>query len=211
MSDNYSDNQSDISVHNRVKTKDIAKNLKKPESTIRKYSQDLEKHGYQFTKDPNGARYFAPEDEAAMLEYIRFREEVKMSVDLAARAVVQRRIEATSNLSPDNTNVSDGIQATDTQQAIRYISEQIANLPSKEQINYLMDTTEKIFEQNIEIHKIYQEREKDKDKLIEEMQKQLQKEREESKQQMLDLYQKMESKIDSISNEKKGFFGRLFK
>lgn len=198
-----SNEEPDISIGNRVKTKDIARNLKKPESTIRKYSQDLEKNGYKFTKDPNGTRFFNPQDEAAMLEYIRYREEMNMSVHLAARSVVTRREQATSDLSPDNTKPSTDISVPNIQQVIQHLSE----LPSKEQFNYLIESVEKVMDLYGEEKKKNIDTEKENEILKEQL-----KSSNEKLSTAVDVILRVENKIDNLekTKEKKGLFGKWF-
>lgn len=197
-----SDEKPDISIGNRVKTKDIAKNLKKPESTLRKYSQDLEKHGYKFTKDSNGTRFFTPEDEAAMLEYIRYREEMTMSVDLAAKAVVTRRDQAIPDLSPSNTNGSTDLSVPNMRQVMR----QLSDLPSKEQFNYLIESVEKVMDLYGEEKKKNIDTEKENELLKEQL-----KDSNEKLSTAVDVILRVENKIDKLeTKEKKGLFGKWF-
>lgn len=193
-----SDKKSTISVSNKVKTRDVARNLKKPESTIRKYGQDLEKHGYSFTKDANGTRYFSSEDEAAMLEYIRFREETGMSVDLAANAVVRRRQEPIDELSPSNTKGFTEIKAIDMQQVIQQLSALSEQLPTKQQVSYITETVEKIVNQNTELSKIIQDKEKTNEDLNQKLNK------------SVDIINSFEEKLEKIEeklDKKKKLFG----
>ena len=202
-STNEIDSKPDISNSNRIKTTDVARNLKKPASTIRKYSQDLEKHGYIFTKDPNGTRFFSDEDQLAMLEYIRYREEMNMGVDLAAKAVVTYRGQSPDDLSSSSTKASTDLSIPD----MRQVMQQLSDLPSKEQFNYLIESVEKVMD-------LYGE-EKKKNIDIEEENLMLKKQLKDSNEKLstaVDVIQRVESKIDNLEStkEKKGLFRKWF-
>lgn len=200
---NELDSKPDISNSNRIKTTDVARNLKKPASTIRKYSQDLEKHGYIFTKDPNGTRFFSDEDQLAMLEYIRYREEMNMGVDLAAKAVVTYRDKSVGDSPSSSTKGSTDVSVPD----MRQVMQQLSDLPTKEQFSYLIESVEKVMD-------LYGE-EKKKNIDIEQENKILKEQLNDSNEKLstaVDVIQRVESKIDKLekTKEKKGLFGKWF-
>ncbi|MGG0369803.1 hypothetical protein [Priestia endophytica] len=98
---NNKDNQDfDIEAYKQLKTRDISRNIGIGESTVRKYAQYLEDKGYSFRKDEAGGRIFRPEDELAIQELKKLREEGKIGLEMAAAMVTTRRNEKNKNVSP---------------------------------------------------------------------------------------------------------------
>ncbi|MEK4504311.1 MULTISPECIES: DUF3967 domain-containing protein [unclassified Bacillus (in: firmicutes)] len=97
MSGNTSDNK-------RIYVpKDIALLLEVKESTLRKYFQTLEAHGYIFLKNDRGHRAFFDKDVVALRQYVDLVQKNKMSMDSAAKVVLA--MDSSNDLShSDNDN-----------------------------------------------------------------------------------------------------------
>jgi hypothetical protein len=71
-----------------VKSSDIASYIGIAESTVRKYSQILEKAGYQFRKDTSGARIFTKKDLQVFSDMIKIKEKAGIGLEQAALVAV---------------------------------------------------------------------------------------------------------------------------
>ena len=74
-----------------LKTNEIALRLEIAESTVRKYSQELKKYGYEFENDLSGGRIYRLQDERAFYELIRLRKDVGVSLAMAANMVATQQ------------------------------------------------------------------------------------------------------------------------
>lgn len=185
----------DIEDYKQLKTTDIAKHLDIAESTVRKYAQVLERQGYHFRKDPTIGRIYTSIDELAINELIKLRKEAKIGLDMAAEIVATRRSNENKNISPIQT-----VQPLKEQDFLtkdikslvhdmQYIKE---NQVSKNQINYVVETVEKVLDTNKNLKR---ENEILKDKL----------------DIMLETQQKMYEIMDKAQKEKKdGIWKRIF-
>lgn len=185
----------DIEDYKQLKTTDIAKHLDIAESTVRKYAQVLERQGYQFRKDPTLGRIYTSIDELAINELIKLRKDAKIGLDMAAEIVATRRSNENKNISPIQT-----VQPLKEQDFLtkdikslvhdmQYIKE---NQVSKNQINYVVETVEKVLDTNKNLKR---ENEILKDKL----------------DIMLETQQKMYEIMDKAQKEKKdGIWKRIF-
>ena len=185
----------DIEDYKQLKTTDIAKHLDIAESTVRKYAQVLERQGYQFRKDPTLGRIYTSIDELAINELIKLRKDAKIGLDMAAEIVATRRSNENKNISPIQT-----VQPLKEQDFLtkdikslvhdmQYIKE---NQVSKNQINYVVETVEKVLDTNKNLKR---ENEILKDKL----------------DIMLETQKKMYEIMDKAQKEKKdGIWKRIF-
>ncbi|MGE7604952.1 hypothetical protein ACQKL5_21230 [Peribacillus sp. NPDC097675] len=185
----------DIEDYKQLKTSDIAKHLDIAESTVRKYAQVLEKQGYQFRKDPTIGRIYTSIDELAINELIKLRKDAKIGLDMAAEIVATRRSNENKNISPIQT-----VQPLKEQDFLtkdikslvhdmQYIKE---NQVSKTQVNYVVETVEKVLDTNKNLKR---ENEILKGKL----------------DIMLETQQKMYEIMDKAQKEKKdGIWKRIF-
>lgn len=185
----------DIEDYKQLKTTDIAKHLDIAESTVRKYAQVLERQGYQFRKDPTIGRIYTSIDELAINEFIKLRKDAKIGLDMAAEIVATRRSNENKNISPIQT-----VQPLKEQDFLtkdikslvhdmQYIKE---NQVSKTQINYVVETVEKVLDTNKNLKR---ENEILKDKL----------------DIMLETQRKMYEIMDKAQKEKKdGIWKRIF-
>jgi DNA-binding transcriptional MerR regulator len=188
----------------QLKTQDIAENLGIAESTVRKYCQVLEEKGYQFRRDETGTRIYTDHDQVALLELIKLRKEAKMALDVAADIVVTRRVRKISDVSPTQSVQplkNQGFSMQNMEQLtheIRYIKE---NLVSREQVNYLIQTVEKVLDTNTELLRKLNESEKQKEEIEKENR---------VLKQKLDVAVEILQRLDE-KKEKKGFWQRLFR
>lgn len=185
----------DIEDYKQLKTTDIAKHLDIAESTVRKYAQVLEKQGYQFRKDPTLGRIYTSIDELAINELIKLRKDAKIGLDMSAEIVATRRNNENKNISPIQT-----VQPLKEQDLLmnnmksllhdmQYIKE---NQVTKVQVNYVVETVEKVLDTNKNLHR---ENEILKGKL----------------DTMLETQQKMFEIMDKAQKEQKdGFWKRIF-
>lgn len=185
----------DIEDYKQLKTSDIAKHLDIAESTVRKYAQVLERQGYQFRKDPTIGRIYTSIDELAINELIKLRKDAKIGLDMAAEIVATRRSNENKNISPIQTVQplkEQDFLAKDIKSLVhdmQYIKE---NQVSKNQINYVVETVEKVLDTNKNLKR---ENEILKDKL----------------DIMLETQQKMYEIMDKAQKEKKdGIWKRIF-
>ncbi|WP_442600459.1 hypothetical protein [Neobacillus sp. D3-1R] len=86
-----------------VKSSEFAKGLGVAESTIRKYSQQLESAGYVFKKDSTGARIFTMKDYSVFTDLIRWKSKPGISLEIAANISVSQKtgvIQRHENVQP---------------------------------------------------------------------------------------------------------------
>jgi biotin operon repressor len=186
----------EIEDYKQLKTTDIAKHLDIAESTVRKYAQVLEKQGYQFRKDPTLGRIYTSIDELAINELIKLRKDAKIGLDMASEIVATRRNTKNQNVSPTQP-----VQELEKQEIsmrsmqtllheIRYIKE---NQVSKNQINYVVETIEKVLDTNEDLQR--------ENKILKE-----------KLNTMLETQQKMYEIMDKAQKEKKdGIWKRIFR
>lgn len=85
-----STNMEGSNVENAVKrdtVKPVAERLKRSESTIRRYTKALEEEGRNFVRQGK-TRMYSAEDEALLSRMIQFTEELELSVEMAAKTVL---------------------------------------------------------------------------------------------------------------------------
>lgn len=155
----------EIEEYRLLKTQDIARNLGIAESTVRKYCQNLAEKGYDFRRDETGARVYTDHDQVSLLELMKLRKEGKVGLDVAAEIVATRRKSQNESKNINNASVlptqsvhslvnqgSSEFQQdislqniTEFMHNIRHIKD---NLVSKDQLNYLVQSVEKVLDSN---------------------------------------------------------------
>lgn len=89
-------------------TKEVAEKIGIKDVTVRKYSQALEKHGYQIFKDGNDRKFYERDIEVLKrLSAGVFENNKKLKLEDAARFFAKQQLkESKGNISPANTGVS---------------------------------------------------------------------------------------------------------
>lgn len=190
----------EIDRYKQVKTTDIAKNLSIGESTVRKYAQLLEDKGYIFRRDLNGARIYTAADEVAINELKRLSKEGKMGVEMAAVLVATRRkdenpnVAATQDVQVLLNNDTAMQNITSMMHDIRYMKE---NAVTKDQVNFLVQSVEKVLDSNTELMRKLDESNKHK---------------EDAEKENAILKEKLDTAVEilqRLEEKPKGFFARL--
>ena len=154
MSGNASDNK-------RIYVpKDIALLLEVKESTLRKYFQTLEAHGYIFLKNDRGHRAFFDKDVVALRQYVDLVQKSKMSMDSAAKVVLA--IDSSDDLShSDNDNNKNLTIMNDKDVAITNDNDHDKDYVTKEELRDIIEgLTKTIQQQNEYLNKRLEERDR---------------------------------------------------
>lgn len=166
------------------------------ESTVRKYSQLLEKQGYVFNRNVSGNRIFTEQDVKVFLEFKKVPKSEK-SVEEVALDIATKYI-----AKPDTSkeDVSDNTQS-------HQVFERDMLVDLVEKVNVLTDMNEKQTKFNEELLKRLDQQQKYIDDRMNERDKRLIESLRESKEERQALLQ-----IAATHGEekKKGFFSRLF-
>ena len=187
-----------------VRTKELSENLGIGESTVRKYANQLTKHGYQFRQDEQGGRLFTRRDEVAMLELIKVKNKAEVSLDMAAKIVATRRKEEIMDVAP----AQDVQPASDKDSSLEEIKNlahemryMLENVPTKQQVGYIVDAVEKVLDGNVKLAQEMDELKKDK----------LDKEKENAiLKEKLDTAVDLLQRIDERDSKRKGIFRKFF-
>ena len=163
-------------------TEQLAKQLNVGTTTIRKYSQHLEKQGYKFARTERRARQFTEKDKDILMQMIAKRNSANITVEQAASVILQEN----GMLHPSNDSPNENHQ------------------PSLEQIHKLLTRQQKLLTQISErldyfeeyVHRRLNERDKE---LLKEFNDRLEKQKE------------ISAAIEQESNEKQGIIHKLFK
>ncbi|WP_340135825.1 hypothetical protein [Bacillus cereus] len=108
-----------------LKTIDVSRITNLAESTIRKYSLELEKQGYEFNKDGDTRLYHA--DDVTVFNTLKeIREKTKVSLSHAVSVLMAQQVRATRPMSRSEVAVIRG-QSEEGQYAIHSISNEIRN------------------------------------------------------------------------------------
>lgn len=110
----------DISKELIYKGSDIATKLDISESTLRKYSQELEKSGWSFRTNERRARVFTENDLELFTEFLKLRNELNMSVEKSADMSVRYFLSSDSLTHNESANV---INALETKETVNFIQE----------------------------------------------------------------------------------------
>lgn len=115
----------DVVSEVHLKTIDVSRITNLAESTIRKYSLELEKQGYEFNKDGDTRLYHA--DDVTVFNTLKeIREKTKVSLNHAVSVLMAQQARATSPVSHSEVAVTRE-RSEEGQYAIHSISNEIRN------------------------------------------------------------------------------------
>ncbi|MEC2390364.1 hypothetical protein BK709_15605 [Bacillus thuringiensis serovar shandongiensis] len=117
--------QQDVVSESYLKTIDVSHITNLAESTIRKYSLELEKQGYQFNKDGD-TRLYHDDDVKAFNTLKKIREKTKVSLSHAVTVLMTQRSRATQGVARSEVAVTNS-RGEDEQYALQFISSEIRN------------------------------------------------------------------------------------
>ncbi|EOP32231.1 hypothetical protein [Bacillus toyonensis] len=108
-----------------LKTIDVSRITNLAESTIRKYSLELEKQGYEFNKDGDTRLYHA--DDVTVFNTLKeIREKTKVSLNHAVSVLMTQQTRATQGVARSEVAVTRS-QSEEEQYALQSISNEIRN------------------------------------------------------------------------------------
>ncbi|QDD87331.1 hypothetical protein [Bacillus cereus] len=108
-----------------LKTIDVSRITNLAESTIRKYSLELEKQGYEFNKDGDTRLYHA--DDVTVFNTLKeIREKTKVSLNHAVSVLMTQHSRATQGAARSDVAVT-SVQGEEEQYALQSISSEIRN------------------------------------------------------------------------------------
>jgi hypothetical protein len=108
-----------------LKTIDVSRITNLAESTIRKYSLELEKQGYEFNKDGDTRLYHA--DDVTVFNTLKeIREKTKVSLNHAVSVLMTQHSRATQGVARSKVAVT-RVQSEEEQYALQSISSEIRN------------------------------------------------------------------------------------
>ncbi|MCC3688440.1 hypothetical protein LLR47_24935 [Bacillus cereus] len=108
-----------------LKTIDVSRITNLAESTIRKYSLELEKQGYEFNKDGDTRLYHA--DDVTVFNTLKeIREKTKVSLNHAVSVLMTQHSRATQGVARSEVAVT-SVQGEEEQYALQSISSEIRN------------------------------------------------------------------------------------
>ncbi|MEW9575435.1 hypothetical protein U9K47_08220 [Bacillus toyonensis] len=108
-----------------LKTIDVSRITNLAESTIRKYSLELEKQGYEFNKDGD-TRLYHTDDVTVFNTLKEIREKTKVSLNHAVSVMMTQRTRATQGVARSEVAVTRS-QSEEEQYALQSISSEIRN------------------------------------------------------------------------------------
>ncbi|PEM35336.1 hypothetical protein COF80_09065 [Bacillus toyonensis] len=108
-----------------LKTIDVSRITNLAESTIRKYSLELEKQGYEFNKDGD-TRLYHTDDVTVFNTLKEIREKTKVSLNHAVSVLMTQQSRATQGVARSEVAVT-GSQSEEEQYALQSISSEIRN------------------------------------------------------------------------------------
>ncbi|OUB97360.1 hypothetical protein BK784_18310 [Bacillus thuringiensis serovar medellin] len=119
------ENRDDVVSEVYLKTIDVSRITNLAESTIRKYSLELEKQGYEFNKDGDTRLYHA--DDVTVFNTLKeIREKTKVSLNHAVSVLMTQHSRATQEVARSEVAVS-RVQGEEEQYALQSISSEIRN------------------------------------------------------------------------------------
>jgi DNA-binding transcriptional MerR regulator len=174
-------------------SKEVAIQLEINPNTLRRWSIELEKYGYEFTRNEKDQRIYYDRDLVALTDFQKILHRTQ-SLENAAKVVVKRvqdqeNAEKMLSVIEDNSPPSPPI--TDFHEEVSTLSGQVTKLVAE-----IADLKEFIQQQQTYIHKRLEERDR---KLMESL-----RQSQEERQALLQIAAVQEEK-------KKGFFSRLFR
>lgn len=177
-------------------TKDIANMTDIAESTVRKYSQLLEKQGYVFNRNVSGNRIFTEQDVKVFLEFKKGPKNEKSVEEIALDI-------ATKYITKPDTSKEDVSDNTQSDQLFE--RDMLVDLVEK--VNVLTDMNEKQTKFNEELLKRLDQQQKYIDDRMNERDKRLIESLRESQEERQALLQIAAAQEE---DKKKGFFSRIF-
>ncbi|PEJ65822.1 DUF3967 domain-containing protein [Bacillus wiedmannii] len=140
--------------------KDIALLLEVKESTLRKYFQTLETHGYIFLKNDRGHRAFFDKDVVTLRQYVDLVQKNKMSMDSAAKVVLA--MDSSNDLSHcNNDNTKKLLITNDKDVTITNDNDHDKDYVTKEELcDIIKGLTKTIQQQNEYLNKRLEERDR---------------------------------------------------
>ncbi|OPA24780.1 hypothetical protein BHL47_25120 [Bacillus cereus] len=119
------ENRDDVVSEVYLKTIDVSRITNLAESTIRKYSLELEKQGYEFNKDGDTRLYHA--DDVTVFNTLKeIREKTKVSLNHAVSVLMTQHSRATQGVARSEVAVTRS-QSEEEQYALQSISSEIRN------------------------------------------------------------------------------------
>lgn len=119
------ENRDDVVSEVYLKTIDVSRITNLAESTIRKYSLELEKQGYEFNKDGDTRLYHA--DDVTVFNTLKeIREKTKVSLNHAVSVLMTQHSRATQGVARSEIAVT-RVQGEEEQYALQSISSEIRN------------------------------------------------------------------------------------
>ncbi|MGX5519314.1 hypothetical protein [Bacillus cereus] len=119
------ENRDDVVSEVYLKTIDVSRITNLAESTIRKYSLELEKQGYEFNKDGDTRLYHA--DDVTVFNTLKeIREKTKVSLNHAVSVLMTQHSRATQGVARSEVAVTRP-QSEEEQYALQSISSEIRN------------------------------------------------------------------------------------
>ncbi|MGX5430411.1 hypothetical protein [Bacillus cereus] len=119
------ENRDDVVSEVYLKTIDVSRITNLAESTIRKYSLELEKQGYEFNKDGDTRLYHA--DDVTVFNTLKeIREKTKVSLNHAVSVLMAQHSRATQGVARSEVAVT-RVQGEEEQYALQSISSEIRN------------------------------------------------------------------------------------
>lgn len=118
-------NRDDVVSEVYLKTIDVSRITNLAESTIRKYSLELEKQGYEFNKDGDTRLYHA--DDVTVFNTLKeIREKTKVSLNHAVSVLMTQHSRATQGVARSEVAVT-RVQSEEERYALQSISSEIRN------------------------------------------------------------------------------------
>ena len=179
-----------------MRTAELSRNLGVSQSTIRKYSIALEKHGYRFKKEPgnNNARLYTALDREIFKDAIKLTENRQIGIDVAINSVLSRHnveIESSQQEAPRAPSVVEDERAEKFLERMQYLI--------KEETNYMQEELKDYF------------REEMRDVIEDAVEKRLEKERQQHNEEIRLLREEFSKVTEAIERrEKKSIFRRFF-
>ncbi|MFJ7932652.1 hypothetical protein [Peribacillus sp. NPDC096448] len=156
----------------KVLVKEVAEKFKTSDRRIRNYSDELEKQGYTFSKTTVGYRLYTPYDIEILGKALKSKDEYDLTVEMACSMVLNNETRTDSSgpsgLKPALDHRS---LLVDVQNTIESLTE---NLPSREQVNQLMNLVENVVNQDKQKDEII----KAQEKMVEQLRLEREKDRE---------------------------------
>lgn len=119
------ENRDDVVSEVYLKTIDVSRITNLAESTIRKYSLELEKQGYEFNKDGDTRLYHA--DDVIVFNTLKeIREKTKVSLNHAVSVLMTQHSRATQGVARSEVAVT-RVQSEEERYALQSISSEIRN------------------------------------------------------------------------------------